>query len=244
MKNMIDFESKEFYTVDDFRRLMAFLRSEGGCPWDREQTHESIRRNMLEEAYELCEAIDQNDLEHMKEELGDVLMQVLFHARIEEEAGHFDIDDIANAACRKLIDRHPHIFGGAEVSGMDEALNNWEEIKRLEKEQTTVAKAMSDVAVTLPALWRAEKILKKASRAGVAWPDIDMPADKLCRAAYDLRESAETGGGDNIADKLGDVLLCAVGTAVIAGADPESVLHKACESFIEKFRHEEEREGK
>ena len=117
MKSMLSFESREFYTLEDFVRLISFLRSEQGCPWDRAQTHESIRRNFLEETYEACEAMDEGDIHHMREELGDVLMQVLFHTDIEREAGHFDIDDVADAACKKLVDRHSHVFGTAEQRG-------------------------------------------------------------------------------------------------------------------------------
>ena len=167
---MVDFEYKKYYNINDFRNIIAILRGENGCPWDREQTHASIRRNLLEEAYEVCEAIDENDPEHLREELGDLLMQVIFHARIEEEAGRFNLDDVADGACKKLINRHPHVFGDLEVKDSRQVLQNWDNIKRVEKSQKTTASAMDDVARSLPALWRSEKMQNKARKVGFDWP--------------------------------------------------------------------------
>lgn len=161
---MLNFVCQDAYTLDDFVRLISFLRSENGCPWDRVQTHESIRRNFLEEAYEACEAIDEHDLVHMREELGDVLMQVLFHADIEREAGHFTIQDVADAACKKLVSRHPHVFGERVEKDSDAVLSDWEAIKRQERAQTTTAEAMQTVSRYLPALWRCEKVQSKAAK--------------------------------------------------------------------------------
>ena len=158
---MLSFVSKERYGLEDFVRLIAFLRSDEGCPWDRVQTHESIRRNFLEEAYEAVEALDQGELSHMREELGDVLMQVLFHT---------DIDDVADAACKKLVNRHPHVFGTPEqrAAGQD-----WEAEKRRERGQATVAESMESVSRALPGLWQAEKLQGKAAKVGYDWPDAD-----------------------------------------------------------------------
>ena len=167
---MLSFEGRDFYTLTDFVRLISFLRSEDGCPWDRVQTHESIRRNFLEEVYEACEAMDDGDLAHMREELGDVLMQVLFHTDIEREAGHFDIDDVADAACKKLIARHPHVFGTAEQRAMPQ---DWEAEKRRERGQTTTAEAMDGVSRALPALWRSDKVQRKAAAVGYEWPNTE-----------------------------------------------------------------------
>ena len=130
---MINFEEKTAYTVEDLRRIVHLLRAPGGCPWDGAQTHESIRRNFLEEAYEVAEAIDEKNPAHLKEELGDVLLQVLFHASIEEDAGRFTLDDVADGICKKLIFRHPHIFGNVEVASSEEVLRNWDDLKRKEK---------------------------------------------------------------------------------------------------------------
>ncbi len=232
---MVDFECKSSYNVDDFRRIIALLRSPGGCPWDIEQTHESIRRNLLEEAYEVCEAIDEKDPDHLKEELGDLFMQVLFHSRIEEEKGIFNLDDVADTACKKLIYRHPHVFGQISVSGSDEVLRNWDELKRREKSQTTSTKAMEDVAESLPALWRAEKIQKKAKKVGFDWPDASGAVDKLSEELSELHEAQASGNKAQIEEELGDLLFSAVNVARFEGIDPEAALHKSCEKFIGRF---------
>ena len=185
---MLDFLCKESYDLRDFVALITFLRSPDGCPWDQVQTHESIRRNFLEETYEVCEAIDAGDTAHLKEELGDVLMQVLFHTDIEREAGHFDIDDVADAACKKLIYRHPHVFRRDEPDVPD-----WDTIKQRERAQTTTAEAMDSVARSLPALWRCEKIQAKAARTGFEWPDADAALDKVAEETQELREAVASG---------------------------------------------------
>lgn len=238
---MVDFPSKAHYTVDDLRRLVEVLRGEGGCPWDREQTHASLRRGMLEEACELCEAIDEGDALHLREELGDVLLQVIFHASIEREKGSFDLDEVADAECRKLILRHPHVFGAVQVTDSAEVLRNWEDIKRAEKAQTTASQAMDGVCRTLPALWRAEKIQKKAARAGFDWADISGALAKLREETGELEQAAAARDADNIAEELGDLLFCAVNVARFAGQDPEAVLHLACEKYIRRFRFMEDR---
>ncbi len=232
---MVNFECKPSYDMTDFRNIIAVLRSPGGCPWDIEQTHESLRRNLLEEAYEVCEAIDQNSAEHLREELGDVLLQIIFHARIEEEKGTFDLDDIADAACKKLIFRHPHVFGDVSVSGSEEVLLNWDELKRQEKAQTTVTKTMTDVAESLPALWRAEKVQKKAQKAGFDWPDVTGAVEKLYEELSELEQARLQADADRIEDELGDLLFAAVNVARFTGVDPEKALHRSCEKFIRRF---------
>ena len=182
---MIDFEKKSSYGVEDLREIVRILRAPGGCPWDREQDHHSIRRNLLEEAYEAAEAIDEGNPEHLQEELGDVLLQVVFHARMEEEQGGFDLDDVADGICKKLIYRHPHVFGDVTVSGSGEVLQNWEELKKREKHQTTAADSVDSVARSLPGLWRAEKIQKKAAKV----------AGRLGRAGKAARGGGRAGGG-------------------------------------------------
>lgn len=232
---MLSFECKERYTVDDFRAIIALLRSEQGCPWDAEQTHESIRRNLLEEAYEVCEAIDEADAAHLREELGDLLMQVIFHARIEEEQDRFDLDDVADAACKKLILRHPHVFGNVDVANSDEVLHNWDEIKRKERAQETVSSVMDGVARSLPALWRAEKIQHKAAKAGFDWPDIQGPLDKLSEELAELREAVAAKDAENAMEELGDLLFAAANAARFLKADPEQALHQCCEKFIRRY---------
>ncbi|MEF9971492.1 MAG: nucleoside triphosphate pyrophosphohydrolase [Oscillospiraceae bacterium] len=241
---MVDFEYKSEYNVDDFRKIIEILRAPGGCPWDREQTHKSIRRNLLEEAYEVCEAIDEQNPEHLREELGDVLMQVIFHARIEEEGGSFNLDDVADGACKKLIYRHPHVFGNVEVSGSEQVLRNWDELKRQEKSQTTVTKTMTDVAESLPALWRAEKIQKKAKKVGFDWADIQGAMDKLSEEIAEFKQAQAEKDPQHIEEELGDLLFTLVNVARFEGLDPEAALHKSCEKFIRRFNYIEETAAK
>ncbi len=230
---MINFQSKEKYDINDYRRIIALLRGEGGCPWDAAQTHESIRRNMLEEAYEAVAAIDSGDKDNLCEELGDMQMQVLFHARMEEETGGFDFDDVCDAACRKLLFRHPHVFGDVTVSDAEQALASWDNMKRQEKDQKTVSKAMSDVAETLPALWRAEKIQKKAAKIGFDWPDWHGAREKVAEELAELDEAIESGKG--IAEELGDLLAACVNLARFLKVDPEQALHGSCDRFVARF---------
>lgn len=229
-KIVLDFLCKESYDLRDFVALVSYLRSPNGCPWDQVQTHESIRRNFLEETYEACEAIDAGDLVHMREELGDVLMQVLFHTDIEREAGHFDIDDVADAACKKLVYRHPHVFRRDEPDAPD-----WDTMKQRERAQTTTAEAMDSVARSLPALWRCDKIQAKAARTGFEWPDVHAALDKVDEETRELRAAVTSGDTEAIGDELGDLLFAAVKVARFAGIDPEQAAHAACEKFIRRF---------
>ena len=222
---MIDFIRKPRYTLPDLIRLVHVLRAPGGCPWDAAQTHQSIRRNFLEETYEACEALDCDDEAMLREELGDVLLQVLFHADIEADRGRMTIDDIADAECRKLIFRHPFLFGGESAS--------WEELKQQEKGQKTTAEAMDGVARSLPATWRAEKIQKKAAKTGFRWESADEALDKLAEETEELREAVRDN--TNIDEELGDVLFAAVRVASTLERDPEQALHAACEKFITRF---------
>ncbi len=241
---MVNFEYKSAYDMDDFRRIIEVLRSPGGCPWDIEQTHESIRRNLLEEAYEVCEAIDQKSPEHLREELGDLLLQIIFHTRIEEENGSFNLDDVADSSCKKLIYRHPHVFGNVDVSGSEEVLQNWDELKKKEKSQTTVVKTMTDVAESLPALWRAEKIQKKARKVGFDWPEVSGAMDKLHEEIAELVEAQAEKDKTHIEEELGDLLFTAVNVARFSDIDPETALHKSCEKFIKRFEYIENEAAK
>lgn len=229
-KIVLDFLCKESYDLRDFVALVSYLRSPNGCPWDQAQTHESIRRNFLEETYEACEAIDAGDLVHMREELGDVLMQVLFHTDIEREAGHFDIDDVADAACKKLVYRHPHVFRRDDPDTPD-----WDTMKQRERAQTTTAEAMDSVARSLPALWRCDKIQSKAAKTGFEWPDVYAALDKVDEETRELRAAVASGDAEAIGDELGDLLFAAVKVARFAGVDPEQAAHAACEKFIRRF---------
>lgn len=235
---MVNFEPKPTYNVEDLRQIVALLRAPGGCPWDGAQTHESLRRNFIEEAYEVAEAIDEASPAHLKEELGDVLLQVLFHASIEEDAGRFNLDEVADGICKKLIFRHPHVFGTAAADTSEEVLVNWEALKRQEKGQQTTADAMDAVARSLPALWRADKLQSKAAKAGFEFADVSGALDKLDEEMRELREAAERG--TNFSEELGDVLFAAVKAGRFLNVDPEDALNATCEKFIARFRRVEE----
>ena len=251
---MVDFVSKLRYDVNDLKNLIKLLCGPEGCPWDREQTHESIRRNLLEEAYETSDAIKCNNTEDFIEELGDVLMQVIFHADIAERAGTFTLDDIANTTCKKLIRRHPHVFGNVKAESGSESLVVWDDIKREEKNHETASDAMRSVAHSLPALWRAEKIQGKAAKAGFDWPDYTGALDALKTEITELESAIEAGSdnnraGDNnrtvdnknnvkpdaIKEELGDILFSAVNIARFFKIDPEEALETTSEKFISRF---------
>ena len=174
----------------------------------------------------------------MKEELGDVLLQVVFHTQMEKEKGTFDIDDVADGICKKLIFRHPHIFGNVEVASSEEVLRNWDDLKRKEKHQETDTQALESVAKSLPSLIRAEKLQKKAAAAGFEWPDVQGALDKLEEEVAELRRAVENGG--DVPDELGDVLFAAVKVGRFCGCDPEDAVNGTCEKFIHRFRAVEE----
>ncbi len=234
---MVEFTEKSHYDLNDLREIVRLLRAPGGCDWDRVQTHESIRRNFLEEAYEVCEAIDECSPEHLKEELGDVLLQVFFHSSIEEDAKNFSLDEVADTVCKKLIYRHPHVFAQTEVSGADEILQNWEELKRKEKGQDTHSQSLASVARSLPALWRAEKIQHKARKAGFDWPDSSGALSKILEEAEELQEAVRQQ--TNVAEELGDLLFAVTNFARLSGIDPEALLHGSCDKFTRRFAHME-----
>ena len=231
---MINFVRKPRYGYQDLLEIIRLLRSADGCPWDRVQTHQSIRRGLLEEAYEAAEAIDNADPVLLREELGDVLMQVVFHADIESDAGRFTMDDVCDGVVKKLLFRHPHVFGDGHEDSPESVLVSWEQLKRQEKGQKTVADSMDSVARSLPGLWRAEKLQKKAASAGFEWPDVQGALAKLEEEVSELRRAVETGA--NVADELGDVLFAAVKVGRFCGCDPEDAVNGTCEKFIHRFR--------
>ena len=238
---MVDFQCKSRYGWADLVEITRLLRGPGGCPWDAEQTHASIRRNFLEETYEALDAIDRDDAPGMCEELGDVLMQVALHAQIEAERGRFTVEDVVDGVAKKLVYRHPHVFGGEMQAGSTEqVLANWEVLKRTEKGQQTTADAIEAVPHTLPALWRAEKIQQKTAKAGFCWDSIQGALDKLEEEIQELRQAVESGCGPEaphgIREETGDVLFIAAKIAQLSGVDPEDALHRACDKFDRRFR--------
>lgn len=224
--------------MDDLLKIMEILRAPGGCPWDRAQTHQSIRANLLEEAYEAADAIDRMDMANLKEELGDVLLQVVFHASLAQESGAFTFDDVVDGVCQKLIYRHPHVFGTADARDDSEALSVWDTQKRAEKGQKTAGDALDSVARALPALTRASKLQSKAAKAGFDWEEISPALDKLSEELEELRTAVKEGS--NVEEELGDLLFAAVKAGRFAQVDGEQALQKACEKFIRRFRRVEE----
>lgn len=215
------YPQKERYTADDLVAIVALLRDpKGGCPWDKVQTHQSIRMNFLEEAYEAVDAIDLEDPHLLCEELGDVMMQVVFHAQIEQEAGHFGWQEVCDGVCRKLIQRHPHIFAGAE------SINDWDALKNREKGRLTLQDDLASVPQALPALMRAAKLQKRAARYGVHCKGdgelLKQQADQL-QTAPDATAAQEAAGA---------LLFAVVALARQAGVDPEQALQRYNETFL------------
>lgn len=241
---MVDFQCKSRYGWEDFLEIMKLLRGPGGCPWDAEQTHDSIRRNFLEETYEVLDALDHDDPSAMCEELGDILMQVAFHTQIETERGRFTMDDVVDGVAQKLVYRHPHVFGGAmQADTSEQVLVNWEALKRAEKGQRSTADAIEAVPHTMPALWRAEKTASKTAKAGFDWDDAISALDKLEEEVRELRQAMESGKAADaphgIREELGDVLFIASKISQTTGVDPEDALHRACDKFDARFRRVE-----
>ena len=211
------------------RRLRSFV----GCPWDREQDHKSIRNGLIEETYEVIEAIDTENPTLLREELGDVLLQIVFHAGIEEDEGRFDIDDVANDICVKLIHRHPHVFGDVSVKNADEVLTNWEQIKSEEKERVTVTDKLRSIPPMLPALMRATKVGKKASMFDFETTELVM--DKIAEEMVEVSEAIESGVQADVEEEIGDLLLTVTSLCRKLDVDAEAALNKATEKFINRF---------
>ncbi len=231
----MDFQYKDNYKFDDLVEILRVLRQPGGCPWDAEQTHESIRRNFLEETYEVIEAIDNKDSELLCEELGDAMLQVVFHAQISQDDGGFNIDDVCDGICKKLIIRHPHVFGDVVAETSDEVLANWDAIKMQTKSQTTQAQALDSVSHALPALIRSHKVQHKAAKCGFDWKDVSGALDKLSEEIEELKEAISSNNEKACFDELGDVLFSAVNVSRFIDVEPEHALTSSCDKFIARF---------
>lgn len=226
------FEIKDSYRFDDLRAIMEMLRSKDGCPWDREQTHKSIRRDLIEETYEVVEAIDTDNAALLCEELGDLLLQVVFHARISEENGEFSIDDVADGICKKLVLRHPHVFGDVHVNGSGDVLDNWEKIKKEEKQRITLSDNLRAIPPMLPSLMRAQKIGKKAKNFD--FDSADSAYAKLVEECAEIRSALDAGDPENVKEEIGDLLFSAANLARKLGVDPEEALNGTNEKFIRR----------
>lgn len=232
---MVEFEQKPQYDIADLREIVRLLRSPGGCPWDREQTHQSIRNDFLEEAYEAVEAIDLEDTALLREELGDVLLQVVFHCCLAQEDNQFDFDAVCDEICKKLIVRHPHVFGDVQAEDTDTVLKNWDAIKKETKGQENYADTLRSVAKSLPALSRAQKVGKRASRAGMDFGDAAAAFDCVRAERAELQAAISEGNTAEMEEELGDLLFSCVNTARHLGIDAEQALSKATDKFIERF---------
>lgn len=230
-----DFQFKDFYDCNDLLEIVKILRAPGGCPWDAEQTHESIRKDFIEETYEVIEAINKNSPEMLREELGDVLLQVVFHTLIETEKGTFNFSDVTDEVCKKLIIRHPHVFGDVNVSSTDEVLTNWDAIKMNTKKQKTVSDAIDSIPRELPALMRANKVQKKASKAGFDWDEAAGALEKVHEELGEVREALTSGTKEQVLDEIGDLLFATVNVSRFADIDPEEALTKATDKFAGRF---------
>ena len=221
------------YDFDDLVEIVTVLRSNGGCPWDKEQTHKSLRRDFIEETYEVIEAIDTEDPKLLREELGDVMLQVVFHADIEHEEGRFDINDVANDICVKLIHRHPHVFGELKLDNSADVLENWDKIKGVEKQRNTLTDKLRSIPPMLPALMRAQKVGKKASFFD--FETTEAVYDKLYEEISEVKEAAESGKSDAVMEEMGDLLLTVTSLARKLGVDSEQALFNATNKFIDRF---------
>ena len=233
---------KTEYTFEDLITIVEILRSEKGCPWDREQSHKSIRKDFIEETYEVIEAIDTENPELLREELGDVMLQVVFHTRIEEEAGRFDINGVANDICAKLVHRHPHVFGDVFADTSDKVLSNWEKIKSEEKDRKTVTDKLRAIPPMLPALMRAEKVGKKASCFD--FENAEQVFDKINEEIGELKEAAECGDRSAVEEEMGDLLLTVTSLCRKLGVESEVALAKATDKFIDRFETVEKEAAK
>lgn len=227
--------------MEEFKELVeviARLRAKDGCQWDREQTHSTLRSNMIEEAYEAVDAIDDNDLKHLQEELGDVLLQVLLHSQIASEEGAFSIEDVSRELKEKLIHRHPHVFGNVKVNSTDDILNNWDKLKAEEK--THRKSAMDGISKAQSALMSAQKISKRAVKTGFEWPNEKSLYDCIYSEFEEFKEAEAEGDREHMEEEYGDILFATVNLARWNKIDAEQALLKANKKFMKRFRKMEE----
>lgn len=238
---MIDITFLGSTPIDRLKTLMERLRDpKSGCPWDAEQSFETIAPYTIEEAYEVSDAIDQGDMVMLREELGDLMFQVIFHGQIAKEKGVFDLDDICDDLTRKMVRRHPHVFGDGDDRSVAEQTIAWEDQKALERASKTGGKpqsVLSGVALALPALMRAEKLQKRAARTGFDWPNIDGVLDKITEEARELGEAINESDPDHMEDEMGDLLFAVTNLARKIGVDPEIALRRTNQKFTARFEH-------
>lgn len=227
------------YTMDEFLEIMKKLRAPDGCPWDKEQTHASIRNNFLEETYEVVDAIDRDDSTDMCEELGDVLMQIVFHSVMAEEENRFDFSDVIDGVSKKLVYRHPHVFGDVVAETSEKVLDNWEKLKRVEKSQETYSDTLKSVPAAFPALLRAQKVQKRASKAGYDFTSVIDAFEKIGEEACELKSELSKGDKVKLTDELGDLLFSVVNIGRLLGIDCEEALSRSTVKFTDRFEKAE-----
>lgn len=230
-----EFVLKDKYNIDDLVAIIKVLRAPGGCPWDREQTHESIKKNFIEETYEVVEAINKQSTDMLREELGDVLLQIVLHSEMESENGNFSFDDVVNDIVQKLVVRHPHVFGEVVANNTAEALNSWDTVKLKTKGQKNQTESMLSVPRELPALMRAQKIQHKAAKIGFDWYNVGGAVDKLYEEIDELKTAMEQGKRFDIEDEFGDVLFSCVNIARFIDVDSEEALTASTDKFMSRF---------
>lgn len=235
---------KEKYDFNDLLKVMERLRAENGCPWDREQTHESLKIYMIEETYEVLEALDAGDMKKFCNELGDLLLQIVFHAQIAKENGVFDIDDVTTEICQKLISRHTHIFGDAKADTAEQVIENWEAIKKKEKQIKSQTGVLKDVPSNLPALMRSYKVQQKAAQVGFDWDDIEDVFGKVDEEIRELRDVYKSKNVERITDELGDALFALVNLSRFLRIQPELALTGTINKFIRRFEYVEQQSAK
>jgi len=216
-------------------KIMARLRARNGCPWDRAQTHASLKKHIIEEAYELCDAIDSKDPEKLKDELGDFLFQVIFQAQIAKERGEFDIDDVLRASSAKMLNRHPHVFGKHKAKDPDDAYRHWQARKETEKNYMDRKSILDGVPKTLPALIKAQKISRRAATQGFDWPDVKFVVDKVHEELEEVKAELKSGNKRRLAEEIGDLLFAVVILSRFGGIDAEESLHNATKKFAKRF---------
>ncbi|MCX7711970.1 MAG: nucleoside triphosphate pyrophosphohydrolase [Clostridia bacterium] len=231
---------KDNYTFAELIDIMALLRSENGCPWDKDQDHQSLKRYLIEETYEVLEAIDLNDRKKLCEELGDLLLQIVFHARIAEEEGTFTIEDVITGISRKMILRHTHVFGEDKAETPDEVVDNWEAIKKKEKGVRNQTEVLKDVPSILPALMRSYKVQQKAAQVGFDWDNTEDVFKKVYEEIKELEDVYKSKNVDRITDEMGDVFFSLVNLSRFLKVQPELALTGSTNKFIERFQFIEE----
>lgn len=229
------------YTYNDLLDIMARLRSPGGCPWDREQDHKSLKRYLIEETYEVLEAIDEENPAKLCDELGDVLLQVVFHAQIAKENGRFDMSDVVHGVSSKMINRHPHVFGEAEAETPDDVMEIWEKVKKKEKGQETQTKVLKSVPGNLPSLMRSYKVQEKAAQVGFDWDKPEDAFQKVEEEVQELKKACESGNQAEIEEELGDLLFAVVNVSRFYKVQPELALAATINKFIKRFEYVETR---